>query len=462
MKWIIRAMAFLLAGATLCAAEPARAEKITVAPFGDIEIIRPSGETKSVAFFFSGEKGWDQTAVTMAGYLSDANTLVLGIDMAVFTKNLGSYGKSCLYLAGVLQDTARAIEKQLDLKDYIEPMVVGYSAGATVAYAAVAGSPPNTFKGGLALSFCPDATVPHALCKAVNFPAIEAAGKLPPAAALPAPFTVLQGADDQTCAPDKTHAFFQSMNGATVVDLPKVGHEFLNPPDYQPALIDAYWTIAGADSGFKPALSDALADLPITEIRDPSVSESDTFAIFLSGDGGWADLDDGVARSLAARGIPVIGVSSIKYFWEARTPEELADDIGRIARYYLSQWNKKKIILAGYSFGADALPFAANRLGPDVKPALAAVALLGSSPNASFEFHVADWLGGDNAGPSTKPEIEKLKPTPVLCVHGDSETDSVCPDLAKGSVIDLKLAGGHHLGGSFDDVAQAIARLVAE
>lgn len=457
-----RLVCILLACAALSGAMPAAAEKITVAPFGDIAILRPSGETKSVAFFFSSENGWDPVATAMAGYMTDADTLVLGIDMAVFTRNLGSYGKSCFYLAGVLQDTARAVEKQLDLKDYVEPMVVGYSAGATMAYAAVAGSPPNTFKGGLALSLCPDATVAHALCKAVNFPAIPAAGKLAAAAALPAPFTVLQGADDKTCAPDKTHSFFQSMNAATVVDLPKLGHEFLNPPDYQPQLIDEYWTIAGADSGFKPALSDALADLPITEIRDQSVSESDSFAIFLSGDGGWADLDDGVARSLAAKGIPVIGVSSIKYFWEARTPEGLADDIGRIARYYLSRWNKKKVILAGYSFGADALPFAANRLGQDVKPAVAGVALLGPSPNASFEFHVADWLGGDNAGPPTRPEIEKLKPIPVLCVHGDGETDSICPDLAKGSVIDLKLAGGHHLGGSFDDVAQAIARLVAK
>lgn len=457
-----RLLCIFCAYAALSGAMPAAAETITVAPFGDITILRPEGEAKSVAFLFSSEKGWDPVATAMAGYMTDADTLVLGIDMAVFTRNLASYGKSCFYLAGVLQDTARAVEKQLDLKDYIEPMVVGTSAGATMAYAAVAGSPPNTFKGGLALGFCPDATVAYALCKAVNFPAIPAGGKLAASASLPAPFTVLQGTDDKACAPEKTHAFFQSMNGATVVDLPKVGHEFLNPPDYQPQLIDEYWTIAGADSGFKPAMSDALADLPITEIRDETVSERDTFAIFLSGDGGWADLDDGVARSLAASGIPVIGVSSIKYFWEARTPEGLADDIGRIARYYMSRWNKKKLILVGYSFGADALPFAVNRLGQDVKPALAGVALLGSSHNASFEFHVADWLGGDNAGPATKPEIEKLKPIPVLCVYGEGETDSVCPDLAKGSAIDLKLAGGHHLGGSFDEVAQAIARLVVK
>lgn len=398
----------------------------------------------------------------MAGELTDADTLVLGIDTAVLTKNLGAYGKSCLYLAGVLQEEARAIEKQLALKDYIEPMVVGYSAGSTYAYAAVAGSPPNTFKGGVALSYCTDVKAVHALCKGVNFPATPAGSAPSAATGLTAPFTVLQGADDKACAPDTAHAFFKDMNGATVVDLPHVGHDYSKPDDYQPQLIDEYWAIAGTDLGFKPVATDALADLPITEIRDKDATESDTFAIFLSGDGGWADLDDGVSQELAKRGIPVVGMSSLKYFWAARTPDGLADDIGRIAEYYLLQWNKKKFILVGYSFGADVMPFAANRLGADVSPALAGMALLGSSHNASFEFHVADWLGSDDDGPETKPEIEKLAPLPVLCIHGEDEKESVCPDLASSSVTDLKLEGGHHLGGSFDTVAAAIAKIVAK
>lgn len=457
MKRTIAGLAML----ALCgAAGPAAAEKITAAPFGDITIHRPPGEVKSVAFFFSGEKGWDQAATTITGYLTDADTLVLGIDLPVFTRNLGSYGKSCLYLAGVLQDTARAIEKQLALDDYIEPMVVGYSAGSTMAYAAVAGSPPNTFKGGLAMNFCTDVKAVHALCKGVNFPATPAGSPPGAATSLTAPFTVLQGAADGVCAPDRTHAFFQAMNGASVVDLANVGHEFSKPDDYQPKLIDEYWSIAGTDLGFKPVATDALADLPITEIRNKDAAEGDAFAIFLSGDGGWADLDDGVSQALADRGIPVTGVSSLKYFWAARTPDGVADDVGRIAEYYLLQWRKKRFILVGYSFGADVMPFAANRLGADVGPALAGLALLGPSHNATFEFHVADWLGSDDDGPSTKPEIEKLSPLPILCIHGESEKDSVCPDLAPSSITDLKLSGGHHLGGSFDTIAEAIAKLV--
>jgi type IV secretory pathway VirJ component len=458
MRWMISIGFTVLA---LVAARPAMAEKINAAPFGDIAVYRPVGKVKSVAFFFSGEKGWSATETIMTGELTSADTLVLGIDLPAFTKNLAADGKSCLYLAGVLQDTARAIEKQLALKDYIEPMVVGFSAGSTMAYAAVAAAPPSTFKGGLALSFCPDEKVAHALCKGGTLPATSAGTTLVPARSLSAPFTVLQGTADSVCAPDRTHEFFQGMNGASVVDLAKVGHDFATPDDYRRQLIEEYWSIAGTDSGFKPVATDALEDLPITEIRNTDVAESETFAIFLSGDGGWADLDDGVSQALADKGIPVVGVSSLKYFWQARTPESVAQDVSRIAEYYLLQWRKKKLILVGYSFGADVMPFAASRLSADVKPALIGLALLGPSHNATFEFHVADWLGSDDDGPLTRPEIERLAPLPVLCIHGEGETESVCPDLAQSNITDLKLSGGHHLGGSYDAVAAAIAQIAA-
>jgi hypothetical protein len=39
---------------------------------------------------------------------------------------------------------------------YHVPVLVGYSSGATVVYAALVQSPPGTFAGALSLGFCPD------------------------------------------------------------------------------------------------------------------------------------------------------------------------------------------------------------------------------------------------------------------------------------------------------------------
>jgi type IV secretory pathway VirJ component len=94
----------------------------------------------------------------------------------------------------------------------------------------------------------------------------------------------------------------------------------------------------------------------------PGTAPSDTIAVMLSGDGGWAGLDKEVAAALSANGIRVVGLDSLRYFWTARTPEGLAADLGRIIDYYVSQLGKQRVLLVGYSQGADVLPFAVNRL----------------------------------------------------------------------------------------------------
>ena len=41
----------------------------------------------------------------------------------------------------------------------------------------------------------------------------------------------------------------------------------------------------------------------------------DEFALLLTGDGGWAGLDQELAARLAASGVPTVGLNSLKYFW---------------------------------------------------------------------------------------------------------------------------------------------------
>ena len=41
--------------------------------------------------------------------------------------------------------------------------------------------------------------------------------------------------------------------------------------------------------------------------------------------------------------------------------DEAALDLERVLRRYLTLWKKSRIVLMGYSFGADALPAMVNR-----------------------------------------------------------------------------------------------------
>ena len=181
------------------------------------------------------------------------------------------------------------------------------------------------------------------------------------------------------------------------------------------------------------------------------------FAVVLSGDGGWAGLDKHVAAALADKGMDVVGLDSLRYFWSKRTPDGLAGDLDRVVRYYAAHWQKSGVILVGYSQGADVLPFALNRLPTASRQLVTRAVLMGLSQEASFEFHVGNWMGGDDPDAlPIQPEAARLNPRKTLCIYGADETDSLCPKLSPASVEAIKMPGGHHFDGAYEELAAMI------
>jgi type IV secretory pathway VirJ component len=152
----------------------------------------------------------------------------------------------------------------------------------------------------------------------------------------------------------------------------------------------------------------------------------------------------------------------LRYFWTERQPQGLADDVDRIVRYYAERWHKTSVILIGYSQGADVLPFAINRLPPASRRLVTHVVLMGLGKNASFEFHVSNWVGGDDDGIPIQPEAARLKPQETLCLYGADEKDSLCPKLAPASVEARALPGGHHFDGAYDELGTLILEHVSK
>ena len=211
-----------------------------------------------------------------------------------------------------------------------------------------------------------------------------------------------------------------------------------------------------------PAGNGTVRDLPIIEVRPPS-GETDTFAVLLSGDGGWAGLDREVARALAERGYPVVGLSSLRYFWKARTPDSASLDLQRLLAHYLSAWHKRRAVLIGYSYGADVLPFMVNRLPSETRAKVPLVALIGLGDSIAFEFHLSGWLGWGPRSPELPvlPELRRLRGPRVLCLCGEDERDSPCRASAPGLAKVEVLPGAHHFGGNYRVLAEAIVRELA-
>jgi len=439
----------------------ADATPLRAARFGTVMVYRPPGEPQSVAIFVSGDGGWELGVRGMARALKDMSAVVIGVDVRQYFSSLRRAaqrpGSPCQMIAADFESLSHQVQKQSGMREYHVPVLIGYSSGATVVYAALVQSPPGTFAGALSLGFCADQDFAGAaLCPGTGLHYRENAQHelvLEPAATLRQPWVALQGQKDQVCDAHAADEFAAGVAGGEVVKLPLVGHGFSVERNWMPQFRDAYARLS-KPAAPAPQGSTEIADLPLQEV--PARGTGEVLALLLTGDGGWAGLDQELAARLAANGVPTVALNSLKYFWQARTPEESGRDVARVLRHYLSDWQRQRVLLIGYSFGADVLPFVVNRLPADLRARIASVSLLGIDAHASFEVRIADWVGGDDAGPATRPELKRITGVPVLCIYGEGEQDSICPGMTAGGITVEQIGQGHHFGGEYATLADHI------
>jgi type IV secretory pathway VirJ component len=476
--------AYLLMAGT--AAQAIEVPHLSHGRFRDFPVYRPAGSPASFVLFLSGDEGWTSSTDMMARQLVQQGAMVAGIDWAKFKANLEADGDQCVFPDGDLENLSHFVQAYFHTPTYLPPTLVGVSSGAAMAYAMLAQAPRNTFAAALTLGFCPSFNLDKPLCKGSGLESVRSTQRrgvqFLPIKKLGNPWVDLQGTDDRSCPANATRDFISGIGGAALVMLPKVGRDFASPPAWLPQFTAGYDKLVAQNPATRATpLPASLSDLPIVEIpaqppaaqplavqptsppgatrpdsARPDAAPTDAFAIIMSGDGGWAGLDQDVAAALSAKGVPVVGLDSLRYYWTPRTPDGLAADTDRIIRYYLAHFGKQRVLLIGYSQGADVLPFAVNRLPEATRTHVALAAVMGMSEHALFEFHVSSWISDDNSGPPTQPEINRISGIPVLCIYGADESDSLCPKLDQKKFNVVKLKGGHHFDGDYANLARQI------
>lgn len=206
-----------------------------------------------------------------------------------------------------------------------------------------------------------------------------------------------------------------------------------------------------------------VEDLPLVVVPAVGEARGEVMAVVLSGDGGWVGINRVVARGLAEQGIPVVGWNSLRYYRQPRTAQEAAEDLQRVIDTYGAAWGKRRVLLVGYSFGADALPFLVNRLPPETRARVAGIAFVALGRDAAFEFHFSDWVRRETTTHHTVPEVRRLGRVPMLCVYGagDRETRVACPLLRDTGARIVLLPGGHRFGERYRWVARIVAEFAA-
>jgi len=469
-KLILSAVVVVIIVAGLAYLTAFKNQKIDRVHAADQQVVLPNHEKIRLIHTGNPEKGLiiyiaDQTDSRTANYakkFSELSYYVALIDNQSLLHSQPNPKTGCLNIAGKINGIVSQLQSRLGLDDDDLPILVGSDKSSATVYAALAQSEGHTFHAAVGINLAQELNTQSPLCKQQTFLTTENQPlKLIPVKRLPTSFYVFQEPVSST-----------NTDGRSFTDsIGNIKMTFVEGQQ-QTAAAEAIQILQWLD----PRLSDQISsdtsdsDLPTIEVPvgEKSVDEKqsrqqithspESLAVLLTGDGGWAEIDKSVANLMAEKGIPTIALDSLSYFWKSRTPQETAKDVESLIVQYLERWNKKKIILIGYSFGADVLPFVANNFSPEVQQKISVIALLGMGKTAAFEFRLSSWMNADKNPDRLPilPEIAKMKWANSVCIYGVDDEAANCLPTADLGVNIISMPGDHHFDKKYDELVQHI------
>ncbi|MEN3930796.1 AcvB/VirJ family lysyl-phosphatidylglycerol hydrolase [Microvirga sp. W0021] len=418
---------------------------------GIVKVYEPEAEPEGLVIIAADKaKAKDQTA--LAKEFAEQNLIAVTLDFDALRLERASRlaDVDCHYLSDDLKDAAEAVQRNMSLKKYFFPSIVGLGEAAPFAYAVIAQAPKNTLAGGISVGFSDRLKTDRPYCEGAltepvrgqdNITEYQLSTKLKDDKELPSPWYVIVTAQEQAKADNFTNAIDKA------ISITASAGEATDK-----AVIDTAQELQRQEEN-------GVQSLPVSII--PPQGPTKALVIILSGDGGWRDIDKKIGDKLASKGIAVVGVDSLRYFWSRKEPATIAADIELLFTEYGKQFQTDKYGLAGYSFGANVIPFAWPLISKPTRKQVKLISLLGVAPNTDFEVSVEGYLGStSDTAEAVKPYLEKMPMQQTQCFYGKEETEedkTACtfPEFDKAERIMTE--GGHHFDGDYDALADRIS-----
>jgi type IV secretory pathway VirJ component len=450
-------VALLLGLAFTC--DPAGAltrQTMQTSAFGQVVLVNHADKPKGLVILFADEQ--PQQRDSLADALADLDYAVAQLQPKQWLAASSNGDQpDCVDIAAAVQSLEHQVVSSVSGLASDPPIVVGAGDGAGMAYLAAAQTRAHQLHAAVSIDFHADVPVGMTPCRKNRWskrPGHDPSMTLEPLPHLNAPWFVFQ----PEAAPEQGNSSAEKFLARVPDAQLTVIKESSTAPYHGAPLPEFMALMQWLDPRIAHQVTGAaaLAGLPLTEVPAQKPGD-DRLVVMLSGDGGWAALDRGVSAKFAAQGIGTVGLDSLSYFWKKRTPAETATAVAGIIEWYTQHWNKRRVILFGYSFGADVLPFIVNRLPPPVLARIDRVVFAGPGHRAAFEFHLTNWLSDTpEDGLPVVDEIRRMPPVRAICLYGSDEGPaSACPGLKNTTVILRELPGDHHFNDDYARVEEA-------
>ena len=395
----------------LCAARP---QTLSFAELGETALWRGGDKALVVVIADPGQR---TRSTLIARVLSLRGYAVAIVDLERYFAAVAAEAPDCFDATTLLDVYAQQAQQELHFDHFRKPLLIGVGDGAAYLKVLLSQAPAGVFAAGTSFDAGAQVALPARPC------GLDVPWRGP---AVPMPVDALRPA------------------ATPWADASAVG----------------FWSSLLFDPGFLRARGEgvqAADDLPLIELPQP-VDGGPLLAIVMSGDGGWANIDKDIGNALVAEGVAVVGWNSLRYFWNARTPEVMSADLARVIGHYGATWHKPRVLLVGFSLGADVLPFMVSRLPPTLRENLAGMVLLSPSRTVDFQFHISNWLHSADSSPhDPAAELADIRGLPVLCIYGDEDSEGMCPLIGSrpGTMV-IGLPGDHHFNGDYASVMRLI------
>jgi len=205
-------------------------------------------------------------------------------------------------------------------------------------------------------------------------------------------------------------------------------------------------------------------DMVVFSPKGPAGHTATPIVLLVSGEGGWRKFDGMIAGFFCDAGYWVGGLDVTGYFWNAQDDRELLASDARAYAHALADAADRPadtpIVLAGFSFGADLVPWIAGAGGWGSR--VAGLVMIGPDSMGSLEFRLSEILGM-----AAKDHVFKVADAltsasgiPVLFLHGSKDRDSAAPTLHAAASEPKKLVivpgAGHHFAGQEETLRAAL------